>query len=47
MHPAPKEKTMFDDMKDMTAAEWVEAIIFTVFVLVAIPTVFALAEVLA
>jgi len=38
---------MFDDMKDMAAAEWVEAIIFTLFVLVAIPTVFAIAEVLA
>jgi hypothetical protein len=38
---------MFDDMKDMTAAEWVEAIIFTLFVLVAIPALFAIAEVLA
>jgi hypothetical protein len=35
---------MFDDMKDMTAAEWVEAIIFTLFVLVSVPTVFAIAE---
>jgi hypothetical protein len=35
---------MFDDMKDMTAAEWVEAIIFALFVLVSVPTVFAIAE---